>query len=179
MIKVQCRCGAVKVDITGEPIVQFFCHCDDCQAVHGGCPARRNPSYPADAVKVGARRPHGLETRSATPASPAPNAARGCLSMSKRGACEASMDTCCRRANSNPRFMCNASSPSGLSSMTFHIIRACRSFSEAQTTPLDGRFEEELSRRLLSDKTDRRRSTRRRASQNLYPIQPRPGSGRG
>ena len=36
MTRIQCRCGAVEVAITAEPIVQFFCHCDDCQAVHGG-----------------------------------------------------------------------------------------------------------------------------------------------
>jgi hypothetical protein len=31
--------------------VQFFCHCDDCQAVHGGAYAPESV-YPADAVKV-------------------------------------------------------------------------------------------------------------------------------
>ena len=35
MTKIQCRCGAVEVEISVGPIVQFFCHCDDCQAVHG------------------------------------------------------------------------------------------------------------------------------------------------
>src|SRR5580658_5951897 len=51
MIKVQCRCGAVEVEITGEPIVQFFCHCDDCQAVHGGAYMPESV-YPAAAVNV-------------------------------------------------------------------------------------------------------------------------------
>jgi hypothetical protein len=51
MTKVQCRCGAVEVEISAEPIVQFFCHCDDCQAVHGGAYAPESV-YPADAVKV-------------------------------------------------------------------------------------------------------------------------------
>jgi hypothetical protein len=51
MTKVQCRCRAVEVEITAEPIVQFFCHCDDCQAVHGGAYAPESV-YPADAVKV-------------------------------------------------------------------------------------------------------------------------------
>jgi hypothetical protein len=51
MTKVQCRCGAVEIEITAEPIVQFFCHCDDCQAVHGGAYAPESV-YPADAVKV-------------------------------------------------------------------------------------------------------------------------------
>ena len=51
MTKVQCRCGAVEVEISAEPIVQFYCHCDDCQAVHGGAYAPESV-YPADAVKV-------------------------------------------------------------------------------------------------------------------------------
>ncbi len=51
MTKVQCRCGAVEIEITAEPIVQFYCHCDDCQAVHGGAYAPESV-YPADAVKV-------------------------------------------------------------------------------------------------------------------------------
>jgi hypothetical protein len=32
---IQCNCGAVKVELSGEPIVQGYCHCEDCQAVHG------------------------------------------------------------------------------------------------------------------------------------------------
>jgi hypothetical protein len=51
MTKVQCRRGAVEVEITGEPIVQFFCHCDDCQAVHGGAYVPESV-YPAAAVNV-------------------------------------------------------------------------------------------------------------------------------
>ena len=34
--RVQCLCGAVKLAIDGEPLAQFYCHCDDCQAVSGG-----------------------------------------------------------------------------------------------------------------------------------------------
>lgn len=34
-IEVQCNCGAVKMRLRGEPIAQLYCHCDDCQAVHG------------------------------------------------------------------------------------------------------------------------------------------------
>jgi hypothetical protein len=51
MTKVKCRCGAVELEISAEPIVQFYCHCDDCQAVHGGAYAPESV-YPADAVKV-------------------------------------------------------------------------------------------------------------------------------
>jgi hypothetical protein len=31
---IQCNCGAVRMELTGEPLVQLYCHCDDCQAVH-------------------------------------------------------------------------------------------------------------------------------------------------
>jgi hypothetical protein len=47
----QCRCGAVELELTGDPIVQFYCHCDDCQAVHGAAYVPESV-YPADAVKV-------------------------------------------------------------------------------------------------------------------------------
>lgn len=33
---VQCKCGAVEVHINSEPMAQYYCHCDDCQNVHGG-----------------------------------------------------------------------------------------------------------------------------------------------
>lgn len=33
---VHCKCGAVEVQINGEPMAQYYCHCDDCQRVHGG-----------------------------------------------------------------------------------------------------------------------------------------------
>ena len=49
MMKVQCRCGVAEIEITAEPIVQFFCHCDDCHAVHGGAYAPESV-YPASAV---------------------------------------------------------------------------------------------------------------------------------
>jgi hypothetical protein len=49
--EIQCRCGAVQVEITAPPIVQFYCHCDDCQTVHGAAYVPESV-YPADAVKV-------------------------------------------------------------------------------------------------------------------------------
>lgn len=56
MTEIECRCGTVRVELSGEPIAQFFCHCDDCQAVHGAAyiPVAM---YPADAVKVTRGRP--------------------------------------------------------------------------------------------------------------------------
>lgn len=35
MTTVQCHCGDVKIELTGEPVAQFYCHCDHCQQVHG------------------------------------------------------------------------------------------------------------------------------------------------
>jgi hypothetical protein len=51
MFEIQCRCGATHVAISGEPVAQFFCHCDDCQLVHGGAYVPES-AYRADAVKV-------------------------------------------------------------------------------------------------------------------------------
>jgi hypothetical protein len=50
-MELQCHCGAVRVEVQGESIAHFFCHCDDCQRVHGGAyiPIAM---YPLDAVKV-------------------------------------------------------------------------------------------------------------------------------
>ena len=33
---VSCRCGSVQLQISGAPVAQFYCHCDDCQAATGG-----------------------------------------------------------------------------------------------------------------------------------------------
>lgn len=35
-IEIRCLCGAVRAELVGEPLAQFYCHCDDCQAVSGG-----------------------------------------------------------------------------------------------------------------------------------------------
>jgi hypothetical protein len=51
MTEIQCRCGAVHVELSGEPVAQFFCHCDDCQKVHGGAYVPESV-YPAEAVTV-------------------------------------------------------------------------------------------------------------------------------
>lgn len=48
---IQCLCGAVKMELTGEPLAQFYCHCDDCQAIHGAAyvPA---VMYPTSATRL-------------------------------------------------------------------------------------------------------------------------------
>jgi hypothetical protein len=35
-MRVACRCAAVEIEISGEPVAQFYRPCDDCQIVHGG-----------------------------------------------------------------------------------------------------------------------------------------------
>jgi hypothetical protein len=35
MSDILCLCGAIRLRIQGQPVAQFYCHCDDCQAVHG------------------------------------------------------------------------------------------------------------------------------------------------
>ena len=47
---VQCSCGAVEIELAGNPTLQYYCHCDDCQAVHGK--AFPVSLYPAPAVSV-------------------------------------------------------------------------------------------------------------------------------
>jgi hypothetical protein len=46
----RCTCGTVEVQLTGDPMAQYVCHCDDCQAVHGK--AYPVALYPASAVAV-------------------------------------------------------------------------------------------------------------------------------
>jgi hypothetical protein len=47
---VRCDCGLVEVQLTDEPMAQYVCHCDDCQAVHGK--AYSVALYAATAVDV-------------------------------------------------------------------------------------------------------------------------------
>jgi hypothetical protein len=62
MTEIRCHCGAVRVELRGEPKAQFFCHCDDCQAVHGAAyiPVAM---YPADAVSVTRGNPSAWKLR--------------------------------------------------------------------------------------------------------------------
>jgi hypothetical protein len=50
-MRVACRGGAVEIEISGEPVAQFYRPCDDCQIVHGGAYVPES-AYPADAVRV-------------------------------------------------------------------------------------------------------------------------------
>jgi hypothetical protein len=51
MTTVHCRCGAIEIELAAAPIVQFYCHCDDCQAMHGAAYVPESV-YAADAVRV-------------------------------------------------------------------------------------------------------------------------------
>lgn len=49
--QVSCLCGDIKLELTGEPLFQFYCHCDDCQAVNGAAYISV-AIFPSDAVHV-------------------------------------------------------------------------------------------------------------------------------
>lgn len=62
-IEAQCRCGAIRLKISGEPVVQLYCHCDDCQTAHGAAyvPAA---IYPAQSVEVVQGKPTPMVVKS-------------------------------------------------------------------------------------------------------------------
>jgi hypothetical protein len=47
---IQCSCRAVAIEISGKAILQYVCHCDDCQAADGK--AFACSLYAASAVSV-------------------------------------------------------------------------------------------------------------------------------
>jgi hypothetical protein len=52
-IDAQCRCGVIELGISGDPIVQLYRHCDDCQVAHSAAcaPAAIYPAQAADVVR--------------------------------------------------------------------------------------------------------------------------------
>jgi hypothetical protein len=50
-MELACPCSAVKIRISADPIAQFWCHCRDCQTVHGAAYVAE-VVYLADAVEV-------------------------------------------------------------------------------------------------------------------------------
>jgi hypothetical protein len=50
-LNLQCRCSEVALRVTGEPVVQLYCHCDDCRAAHGAAYVAA-VIYPETAVKI-------------------------------------------------------------------------------------------------------------------------------
>lgn len=49
--ETKCRFGAVELRISGEPVAQLYCHCDDCQSARGAAYVK-SAIYPASAVEV-------------------------------------------------------------------------------------------------------------------------------
>jgi hypothetical protein len=49
--EIGCWCGAVCIELRGEPLAQFYCHCGDCQMVHGAAYVAVT-LFPADSVRV-------------------------------------------------------------------------------------------------------------------------------
>jgi hypothetical protein len=46
-----CPCRAVTLRVSAEPLAQFWCHCADCQTVHGAAYVAE-AIYPADSVEI-------------------------------------------------------------------------------------------------------------------------------
>ena len=65
--KGECFCGAVHVEVTGEPEGMGYCHCQSCRSWSGG-PVNAFSLWKPDAVRVTAGSEH-LATFSKTPAS--------------------------------------------------------------------------------------------------------------
>jgi hypothetical protein len=51
MAEIACLCGSVRIAIEGDAVNQFYCHCDDCQAVSGGAYIGV-AIFPGEAVRV-------------------------------------------------------------------------------------------------------------------------------
>lgn len=49
--KGRCFCGAVTFEVTGAPISEGYCHCEDCRAWSAG-PVTAYALWPADAVRI-------------------------------------------------------------------------------------------------------------------------------
>lgn len=46
-----CHCGALRYEVTGEPVYKALCHCGDCRR-HAGAPAVGWAAFPAGALTV-------------------------------------------------------------------------------------------------------------------------------
>ena len=105
---LHCSCGAVEIQLTGKPLVQYFCHCDDCQVVHGK--AYACSLHPASSVSIqrGETDTFTLKTSPRTGA----NTARPIFSpRCPVTACGALTPICFRLDCSVQSFTCNAGMP--------------------------------------------------------------------
>lgn len=46
-----CHCGAIRYEVTGDPVYSALCHCEDCRR-HAGAPVVGWTAYPASALTV-------------------------------------------------------------------------------------------------------------------------------
>lgn len=51
VLTVRCSCGHVQLELTGAPVSQIYCHCDDCRTAHAAAYVA-SAIYPATAVTV-------------------------------------------------------------------------------------------------------------------------------
>lgn len=49
--KGQCFCGAVQIEVTGEPAAMGFCHCSDCR-LWSAAPVNAFTLWPTDVLRV-------------------------------------------------------------------------------------------------------------------------------
>ncbi|MFT3762549.1 MAG: GFA family protein [Pseudoxanthomonas sp.] len=49
--ELSCRCGEVGLRVSGDPLVQLYCHCNDCRAAHAAAYVAA-AIHPAAAVEV-------------------------------------------------------------------------------------------------------------------------------
>lgn len=56
-----CHCGAVRYEVSGEPITHALCHCSDCRR-HAGAPMVGWTMYAEDAVTVTKGKPKVYES---------------------------------------------------------------------------------------------------------------------
>jgi hypothetical protein len=61
-LTIECSCAAVQMRLEGRPLLEYVCHCDDCQAAHGR--AFACSVYPAAAVSVTRGEPVAFTLRS-------------------------------------------------------------------------------------------------------------------
>lgn len=62
-LHIHCPCCSVQLALSGQPVAQLYCHCDDCRAANGAAYVAA-AAYPAEAVTVtrGELRPRVLKT---------------------------------------------------------------------------------------------------------------------
>ncbi|QJF51457.1 GFA family protein [Roseobacter ponti] len=57
IFKAQCSCGAVRLEASGEPVVQCYCHCNSCRS-YTGAPVSAPVLWPRASVRFTAGEDH-------------------------------------------------------------------------------------------------------------------------